>query len=177
MTRLYLIIVCFLGMFGCMASNLSRVGTSPDKSKFTLDAYAKEHSVRAVDGEEQPEETRNAIVLSRRDDGHFYADVVINGTPIEMLVDTGASGVALTESDAHRAGIATTIGMSDHVGQGAGGAVYGNVVRIDRIRLGETEVDGVEGVVLRGGDMSLLGQDFLRRFDSVEIKGDRMVLR
>jgi aspartyl protease family protein len=177
MTRLYFIVVCFLGMFGCMASNLSRVGSSPDKSRFTLDSYAERNGIRTAEAEARDAALTDEIILDRHDDGHFYADVEINGTPIEMLVDTGASGVALSEADARKTGIATTIGMSDHVGEGAGGAVYGNVVRIDRIRLGDTEAEGVDGVVLRGGDMSLLGQDFLRRFESVEIKGDRMVLR
>jgi len=177
MTRLYIIVVCFLGMFGCMASNLPRVvGPSGSLSR---SGQGQDREVQTVGtgAEARDAALTNAIVLDRHDDGHFYAEVEINGTPIEMLVDTGASGVALSEADAHKTGIATTIGMSDHVGEGAGGAVYGNVVRIDRIRLGDTEAEGVDGVVLRGGDMSLLGQDFLRRFDSVEIKGDRMVLR
>lgn len=181
MGRLYLILITFLGMFGCMASSLNRAG-SPSASRSFHD-YAEERGIGASvrdsrSGEAQPETADdNAIVLNRQGDGHFYADVEVNGTTIEMLVDTGATGVALSEADAHRTGIATTIGMSDQVGEGAGGTVYGNVVKIDRIRLGGTEVDGIDGVVLRGGDMSLLGQDFLRRFDLVEIKGDKMVLR
>lgn len=119
----------------------------------------------------------NAVVLDRRGDGHFYARVEVNGTPIEMLVDTGASGVALSADDARRAGIATSIGMREEIGQGAGGAVYGDVVEIERIRLGEVEANAVPGVVLNGGQMSLLGQNFLQQFDKVEIDGDRMVLR
>ena len=58
------------------------------------------------------------LVLERRDDGHFYADVEVNGVPISMLVDTGASSVALSADDARRAGIATTIGMNEVSGEG-----------------------------------------------------------
>ncbi len=117
------------------------------------------------------------MVLERESDGHFYADVEINGTPVHMLVDTGASGVALSREDARSAGIATSIGMNQVVGEGASGSVHGEQVTIDRIRLGSVSMEGVSGVVLDAGDMSLLGQDFLKRFQSVEIKDDRMILR
>ena len=123
------------------------------------------------------DQSGGGLVLERRGDGHFYADVEVNGVPISMLVDTGASAVALSAEDARRAGIATTIGMTEVIGEGAGGAVHGDIVTIDRIRLGDTEKSGVTAAVLKGGSMSLLGQSFLREFDTVEISGDRMHLR
>ena len=119
----------------------------------------------------------DSLVLERRRDGHFYADVEVNGVPISMLVDTGASAVALSAEDARRAGIATSIGMNEVIGEGASGDVHGDIVTIDRIRLGDAEMSDVSAAVLKGGSMSLLGQSFLREFDSVEISGDRMVLR
>ena len=122
-------------------------------------------------------ESGGGLVLERRGDGHFYADVEVNGVPISMLVDTGASSVALSAEDARKAGIATTIGMSEVIGQGAGGAVQGDIVTIERIRLGDAEKTDLTAAVLKGGSMSLLGQSFLREFDSVEISGDRMHLR
>jgi aspartyl protease family protein len=67
--------------------------------------------------------------------------------------------------------------MNEVIGEGAGGAVHGEQVRIDRIRLGSVSMEQVSAVVLDGGEMSLLGQDFLKRFQSVEIKDDRMILR
>ena len=39
-----------------------------------------------------------SIALDRDSDGHFYADVRINGNPVHMLIDTGASGIALSRS-------------------------------------------------------------------------------
>ena len=95
---------------------------------------------------------------------------------VEMMVDTGASGIALALDDARRAGVATSIGMTDYVGDGASGAVYGDNVDLERVRLGTVELDHVSAVVLSGGETSLLGQDFLRHFKRVEIDGDRMVL-
>jgi len=94
-----------------------------------------------------------------------------------MLVDTGASTIALSRDDARNAGIATSIGMNDVVGEGADGNVYGEFVKIDRMTLGPKEVDGLDGIILNSGSQSLLGQSFLAKFASVEIHGDTMVLR
>lgn len=118
-----------------------------------------------------------ALALQRQADGHFYADVQINGSTFRMLVDTGASGLALTRDDARRAGIGISIGMPSVVGRGAGGDVKGEYVTLGRVSLGGESASAVPAVVLDGGGQSLLGQSFLSRFASVEIKGDTMVLR
>jgi aspartyl protease family protein len=117
------------------------------------------------------------VQLQRKENGHFYADVDINGATIHMLVDTGASGIALSREDARRAGIATSIGMNEVVGQGADGNVHGEFVMVDRISLGPKSVEQMPAMVLNGGEQSLLGQAFLAKFASVEIHGDTMTLR
>ena len=117
------------------------------------------------------------LTLKREPDGHFYADTLINGASIRMLVDTGASGIALSRDDARRAGIGISIGMPNVVGQGAGGDVHGEIVMLDRVSLGGESATAMPAIVLDGGDQSLLGQAFLGKFASVEIRGDTMVLR
>lgn len=121
--------------------------------------------------------SEGAVELQRNSDGHFYADVQVNGSTIHALVDTGASEIALSRSDASAAGLATSIGMPDVVGEGADGDVHGEVVRLDRVTLGHKSAEGLEAVVLSAGEQSLLGQSFLSKFASVEIHGDTMVLR
>jgi aspartyl protease family protein len=118
-----------------------------------------------------------SIALDRAADGHFYADVRINGNPVHMLIDTGASSIALSRDDARAAGLATSIGMNDDVGEGADGAVHGEYVKLDRVELGPLSASGLDAVVLNSGQQSLLGQSFLAKFSSVQIEGDRMVLR
>jgi aspartyl protease family protein len=118
-----------------------------------------------------------SLALDRSADGHFYADVRINGNPVHMLIDTGASGIALSRGDAQSAGLATSIGMNDVVGEGADGVVHGEYVKLDRVELGPLNASGLDAVVLNSGQQSLLGQSFLSKFASVQIEGDRMVLR
>ena len=117
------------------------------------------------------------IALERNPDGHFYADVEVNGQTINFLVDTGASVIALSRDDARRAGLAPSISMPGVVGEGASGEVHGEVVSLDRVSLGSATASNLPAIVLDSGSQSLLGQSFLSKFDSVEIRDDRMILQ
>lgn len=113
--------------------------------------------------------------LKRAADGHFYAEAQVNGARLRFLVDTGATVVALTPADAQRAGIAA--GSERAAAIGVGGRVEVVPVTIDRIAVGPLSANGVRGAIAEGLPVSLLGQSFLSRVGSVEISGDRMVLR
>lgn len=117
------------------------------------------------------------IRLERAADGHFYTDAEVNGTRVRFLVDTGATSVALTEADARRVGIPFFSSEFTVVGRGASGDVRGKFVRLDRIAIGNARVTDVDAAILADSDVSLLGQSFLRRLDTVEIRDDRMVMR
>jgi aspartyl protease family protein len=117
------------------------------------------------------------IVLTAQSGGHFHANGAINGQSVRFMVDTGATGIALTRDDARRAGLAVSAGMFDVVAEGASGEVKGEWVTLDSVKLGREEAMQVPAVILDGGQQSLLGQSFLQQFSSVEIKGDRMLLR
>lgn len=125
----------------------------------------------AAAADERPRET----LLKRHDDGHFYADVEVNGELVHFLVDTGATSVALTEEDAQRVGIAFSPSQFDEVGMGAGGPIRGKTVTIDRISLDGKKAEGVHGAIIEGATLSLLGQAYLSRLN-VEMNGDYMRL-
>ncbi len=117
------------------------------------------------------------VVLQRQSDGHFYADVRIDGRSYHMLVDTGASVVALSANDAAAMGIQWFEDEVSPVAQGAGGPVNGISTTIDRMSLGGHEANGVRAIVItEGSGISLLGQSFLSTIGRVEISGDRMIL-
>ena len=126
---------------------------------------------------QQVNELNQSVELTRDASGYFYADVRINGAPIHMLVDTGATDIALSRDDAQMAGIPTSIGMNDVIGRGADGASKGEAVTLDHVSLGDKQVDRLPAIVLNSGNQSLLGQSFLNKFASVTIQGDKMVLR
>ncbi|WP_206185345.1 TIGR02281 family clan AA aspartic protease [Sphingosinicella sp. CPCC 101087] len=113
--------------------------------------------------------------LERHSDGHFYAEARVNGARIRFLVDTGASVVALTPRDARAAGIQA--GPERTMARGAGGAVEIVPVTIDHLALGPIEANDVSAAIAETLPISLLGQSFLSRADSVEIRGDELRLR
>ena len=173
----YLVFLMCIGMMGSILSMPSKRSSS-SATDAANEAFSYTSGVEETSTTSEPAKPMDgSIQLQRRSDGHFYADVELNGTMVTMLVDTGASGIALSREDARRAGIATSIGMNEVVGRGASGSVHGEFVTIDRVALGEKSAEQMPATVLNGGEMSLLGQEFLQKFASVEIRGDTMTLR
>jgi aspartyl protease family protein len=113
--------------------------------------------------------------LQRGPDGHFYADAQVNGTTIHFLIDTGASMVVLTRDDAQRAGIQTPSARA--MAMGVGGPIEIIPVTLDRVAIGGIEARSVQAAIADETPVSLLGQSYLQRVGSVEIRGDTMVLR
>ena len=172
----YLVIIFAIGIMGSVLTHLpSR--RSPSANEVLANATgATEETSTSTTADAAPSND-GALEIQRSDNGHFYADVDINGTKVHMLIDTGATGIALSREDARSAGIATSIGMNEVVGEGADGSVHGEVVTVDRMSLGSAKAEAMPAIVLNSGGQSLLGQTFLARFASVEIHGDTMTLR
>lgn len=119
-----------------------------------------------------------SIELRRGADGHFHAEVLVNGAAVRFLVDTGASDVVLSLDDARHAGI-DPAGLA-FVGRArtANGTVATAPVRLAEVRFGDYVDRGVPASVGGGDlDVSLLGMAYLDRFASIAIEGDRMTLR
>lgn len=127
----------------------------------------------AAVAEGQPEET----LLERKDNGHFYVTADVNGHLVNFLVDTGASTVALTIEDAERLGVEFSRSAFTVVGTGASGPVRGQLVTLDSVVIDGKAVSQVDGAVIEGLDISLLGQAYLSRISSVQMSGDYMSLR
>ena len=148
--------------------------TSDDNRRETIQVASLEEN----ESEAQAVESGSgSVTLERAFDGHFYADAQVNGATVHFLVDTGASGIALSADDARAAGLAFDPGQAEVIGSGASGAVTGHWVKLNRVELGLKSVNDAPAVILEGGDRSLLGQSFLSEFSSVEVHGDTMVLR
>lgn len=116
-------------------------------------------------------------VIERESNGHFYVYAKVNGELVRFLVDTGASGVALTTEDAQRVGLQFSPNEFEDIGSGASGVVRGKLVRIKEIEVDGKKVEDVSGAVLEGSEMSLLGQSYLSRLGEVRMVGDYMVLK
>lgn len=182
MVRAYLIMIVLGGIIAAMlptgspGPHSSKVtGVSSDRPSSSSSPLSRSASALAPSA--TPAMGGPWTTLYRGANGHFFADGQVNGMTVHFLIDTGASGVALTADDAQRAGLQFSSLEFTPVGSGASGEVRGKLVTLDRVSLGGRTVEGVSGVILEGGQMSLLGQSFLSQMGTIEIKGDQMVIR
>lgn len=117
------------------------------------------------------------VVVPRSADGHYYLTLKVNNTPIEFLVDTGASEVVLTEADARRIGLKPEELAFLGRARTANGEVRTASVRVDEIALGEIRDKNLRIWVNEGElDSSLLGMAYLQRWSSFEIRNGAMIL-
>ncbi|MBY3221820.1 TIGR02281 family clan AA aspartic protease [Rhizobium laguerreae] len=119
------------------------------------------------------------IILHKLLNGHFEADVAVNGQTIEMLVDTGASMVALSREDAERIGIdlsRLTYSMTIMTANGRGRAAP---VTLDQVAIGPIVRNNVAASVAEDGrlDQSLLGMSFLETLGSLQMQTDELRMR
>jgi aspartyl protease family protein len=116
----------------------------------------------------------NEIVLMASHGGHFNTVGQINGKAVSFMVDTGATKVSMSESEASRLGVdykAGTRGLAET----ANGRVAVYAVTLSSVRVGDVEVANVEALVLPASmPHILLGNSFLTRFS---MKRENEVMR
>ncbi len=177
-------IIWAVGTFGVIAlaasvagERLSRLsaGMSPNRSPTEASASAFEPS---KSGPTFGNAGRTLTVDGDRN-GHFIVETAVDGRRLTMIVDTGASIVALSHEDALAAGIRPL--PSDFKGRisTANGDMAVARVRIREIRVGDIYARDVEAVVVPQGRLrtSLLGMSFLRQLRGFDIASNRLTLR
>lgn len=124
-------------------------------------------------------EGERSVRIRRRPDGHFIAKTEVNGVPLTMLIDTGASTVVLKPNDAQRLGIDVERLKYTVPVQTANGTTYAAHVRLRNLSLGPIILKDVEALVAKPGTLreNLLGMSFLSRLRSYEFTTDMLTLR
>lgn len=105
--------------------------------------------------------------LRKSPDGHYWADAMIDGRAVRVMVDTGASVVALTRNDALRLGL--KLEPEDFTGTvvTASGHVRAAPVQLSTVAVGGARVEQVEALVVEEGlEHSLLGMSYLGRLST-----------
>ena len=108
--------------------------------------------------------TGTEIVMAAGPGGHFSATGAINGKPVQFMVDTGATTVALSQAEASRIGLDWRRGRPG-LSLTAGGPVPIYAINLTSVRVGDVELSNVAAVVLPAEmPVVLLGNSFLNRF-------------
>ena len=114
------------------------------------------------------------IVMTASSGGHFTPAGAINGQAVRFVVDTGATLVSMGKDEALRLNLDLS-GARNGVSQTANGPVAVQIVVLDRVRVGEVEINNVGAVVLpQPLPFILLGNSFLSRF---QMRRDNDVMR
>ena len=122
--------------------------------------------------------TARSVIVPRDVRGHFQVDARIEGRKLSFMIDTGASVIALTASDAARLGIHPA--QRDFVTEvkTANGTVRAAPAKLDKVEVGDLVVRDVAALVMPDAALSdnLLGLSFLSRLRRFEYSAGRLVL-
>ena len=111
------------------------------------------------------EPDRRQLSIAQGQGGHYRIAGSINGQPVQFLVDTGATSVAINEIQARRLGIDYRVDGRQIVVGTASGTAKAWRGNLNSVKVGAIDVLGVEAVVVEGGSPTdaLLGMSFLSR--------------
>ncbi|MFM9836390.1 MAG: TIGR02281 family clan AA aspartic protease [Methylophilaceae bacterium] len=117
--------------------------------------------------------TESSVVLKRSLDGHYRSEALINGAKLDVLVDTGATGVTISQAVADKLNLKSNDAIRTNT---ANGDSVGYMVRLDSIELGGVRAKNVSAMIAPGleGDV-LLGMSFLSRMDVRLYKGEMTI--
>jgi aspartyl protease family protein len=103
------------------------------------------------------------VTLQRGPDGHYRAEALINGQRVNVLVDTGATGVAISQRVADKLGINSRTAVRTRT---ANGDAVAYMTRLESVKIGGVEAKDVSALIAPGldGDI-LLGMSYLGRMD------------
>lgn len=118
----------------------------------------------------------NTIVYTANARGHVILDAAVNGAPVRMLVDTGASLVTLTPADARAAGISPgELVFSGRVNT-ANGIARTAPLTLREVRIDQLSVYDVRAAVIEHLTISLLGMSFLSRLQGYEMRDGKLTI-
>ena len=119
-----------------------------------------------------------AAQIVKAADGHFWAEASVDGRNVRFLVDTGATAVALSQTDAKRLGLDTkTLDYSYKV-MTASGEARAASVKLASVSVAGAQVRDVDALVVEKGlETSLLGMSYLGRLSSFQATPRALVLR
>lgn len=147
-----------------------------DQSTATIEVNGKRQTIAIGEHVNRSVSSGPASVTLKADGrGHYMVQGQINGGTVRMLLDTGATAVALPASEAVRLGINYKAGRPGYVNT-ANGTAPAYIVKLDTVKVGDIQINHVDAVVQEQGlPFILLGMSFLNRTE-MRREGDQMVL-
>jgi aspartyl protease family protein len=116
--------------------------------------------------------------VTKSADGHYWAEANVNGSAVRLLVDTGATDVALTTDDARRLGFDPRQLNYIYRVTTANGQARAARIKLASVSVAGAEVENVDALVIeRGLQTSLLGMTYLGRLSQFDATPNALILR
>ena len=146
------------------------IRSSDAAANFATESEASDEGQAQASGPRQVE-------IQAESDGHFYVEAEINSAQVRLMVDTGATVVALRVSDAAAAGIRPAKADFTNPVQTANGTTMAAETKIDSIMVEDIEVQQVRALVIPDDQLSisLLGGSFLNGLERFEVADGTLI--
>ena len=169
-----LLVVCVL--IGAIAVAMPALFKSYVEEPRAGSAIASAEAVTDEQAESQPSGPRQ-VEIQAENDGHFYVNAEINLRPVHLMVDTGATVVALRQSDAEAAGIRPRQADFNNPVQTANGTTMAAETTLDSVVVENVEVRNIRALVIPDEQLSisLLGGSFLNGLDRFEVADGTLI--
>ena len=119
----------------------------------------------------------STVQIRMAQDGHFWANVMINGVQRRMLVDSGATTTALSSSTAKAAGLDLNASTVPTMLDTANGSVTAQRTTIAKLDIGSISATELPAVVSSAfGETDVIGMNFLSRLKSWRVEGNILIL-
>lgn len=162
---------------------LLKKGQRSPEGVLLVDANSK-HAIVEMDGERHKlgmsrrisstykAAEKNTVHLSSKQGGHFVTPARINGRPVTVMVDTGATSVAMSRNDANKLGIDYRKGIPIRVST-ANGMAQAYQVMLSSVTVGTVKVNNVEATITDGAfpQIILLGNSYLSKVQMTQENG------
>jgi aspartyl protease family protein len=123
--------------------------------------------------------SNKTVEIRAAGNGHFHTTAYVNGRPVDVMVDTGATMVALTWEDARTAGLFLKDQDFRHKVSTANGSARVATVTLDSVSIGDITVRNVRAAVAEPGKLqtTLLGMTFLGELSRTEMTRGTLLLQ
>ena len=111
-------------------------------------------------------------------DNHYHARAMVNGKPIDMLIDTGASFTAMGTKRARELGVEIEPNTFGHEIRTANGSIKAYPAKIAVLQVGDIEMRDVTIFVAdEFDDVAVLGMNFLSALQGYRVERNVMILQ
>lgn len=128
-------------------------------------------------GLDRQEVVGDEVRIRMAPDGHFWANVTLNGVQRRMLIDSGATVTAISDHTATEARIDRDVDLVPVMLQTANGMAPARPGTVDELRLGNIVARNLKVVSSPAlGPMNVIGMNFLSKLQSWRVEGRTLIL-